>query len=76
MKIVGTTTYLGSMIPFEITIDRPAVMGDIVRYDDEYYRVYYNGGRLAFFNVTQKWEQIQHEYIPSGSEMDVKGMGW
>ncbi len=76
MKIVGKTTQLGNIVPLELPIDKPAKAGDIVQYDDQYYRVYNAGNRLAFWNVTQKWESEIQQYVPGGSAMDVVGGGW
>ncbi len=76
MKIVGKTTQLGNIVPLELPVERRAEEGDIVQYDDQYYRVYDAGNRLAFWNVTQKWESEIQQYVPGGSAMDVVGGGW
>jgi hypothetical protein len=75
MKVVGFWLE-GRAIPLEKPMKTPAVPGDIVEEKGSYYRVFSDGRYYRYALVNQEWQAAIEQFIPSGSELDVKGRGW
>lgn len=64
------------IIPLEIPVEKSLEIGDIVRAGTEYYRIYSDGNKRRFWNVTEKFNKAIEQAVPSAPAVDVMGTGW
>lgn len=64
------------IVPLEIPVEKAFEVGDIVRAGTEYYRIYSDGNKRHFWNVTEKFNKAIEQAVSSASAMDVMGTGW